>query len=66
MTVALANNTAQPLSTVIDNPLSEQAMVNLGVNARLGSRLHLDVGYQGRFASAADSHVGAVTLRLPF
>ena len=66
VTVALANNTAQPLSTVIDNPLSEQAMVNLGVNARLGSRLNLDIGYQGRFASAADSHVGAVTLRLPF
>lgn len=66
VTVALAANTAQPLSTTFDNPLSEQAMVNLGVNARLGSRLHLDVGYRGRFAEAADSHVGAVTLRLPF
>ncbi|MFN4297137.1 MAG: autotransporter domain-containing protein [Brevundimonas sp.] len=66
VTVALANNTAQPLSTLIDNPLSEQVMVNLGINARLGARVNLDIGYQGRFAEAADSHVGAVTLRLPF
>lgn len=66
VTVGLAANPAQPLSTLIDNPLSEQAMVNLGINARIGSRLNLDVGYRGRFADAADSHVGSVTLRLPF
>lgn len=66
VTVGLAGNPARPLSTLIDNPLAEQAMVNLGVNARIGSRLNLDIGYRGRFAEAADSHVGAVTLRLPF
>ena len=47
-------------------PLSEPPYERMGVNARLGSRLTLDVGYRGRFAEAADSHVGAVTLRLPF
>ena len=66
VTVGLAANPAQALSTAFDNPLSQQAMVNLGVNARLGERLNLDIGYRGRFAEAADSHVGAVTLRLPF
>jgi outer membrane lipase/esterase len=57
VTVGLAANPAQALSTAFDNPLSEQAMVNLGVTARLGERMNLDIGYRGRFAEAADSHV---------
>ncbi|MBA3999333.1 autotransporter domain-containing protein [Brevundimonas sp.] len=66
VTVGLAANPAQALSTAFDNPLSEQVMVNLGVTARLGERMNLDIGYRGRFAEAADSHVGAITLSLPF
>ncbi|GAD59456.1 LOW QUALITY PROTEIN: phospholipase/lecithinase/hemolysin [Brevundimonas abyssalis TAR-001] len=66
VTVGLAANPAQALSTAFDNPLSQQAMVNLGITARLGERMNLDIGYRGRFAEAADSHVGAITLSLPF
>jgi outer membrane lipase/esterase len=66
VTVGLAANPAQALSTAFYNPLSQQAMVNLGVTARVGERMNLDIGYRGRFAEAADSHVGAITLSLPF
>lgn len=64
--IGLALNPAQALATQFDNPLSQQAMVNVGVNARLAERLTLDVGYRGRFADAADSHVGMVGLSLSF
>ena len=64
--IGLAGNPAQVLATQFDNPLSQQAMVNVGINARLADRLTLDVGYRGRFAEAADSHVGMVGLSLAF
>lgn len=64
--IGLAGNPAQVLATQFDNPLSQQAMVNVGINARLAERLTLDVGYRGRFAEVADSHVGMVGLSLAF
>lgn len=64
--IGLVGNPAQVLVTQFDNPLSQQAMVNVGFNARLAERVNLDVGYRGRFAEAVDSHTGMIGLSLTF
>lgn len=57
-------NPAQILAREIDNPFGGSLLASAGVEADLGP-VRMTVGYRGRFGDAADSHVGAITFRLP-
>ena len=57
-------NPAKILSRDIENPFGGSLIASAGVDADLGP-VTMNIGYRGRFGDSADSHVGAVTFRLP-
>lgn len=60
----IAANPAQILSRQIDDPFGGSLIASAGVEADLGP-VRMSFGYRGRFGDTADSHVGALTFRLP-
>lgn len=60
----IAANPAQILSREIDDPFGGSMIASAGVHADLGP-VNMSIGYRGRFGDQADSHVGAITFRLP-
>lgn len=62
--VGIAGNPAQVLSRDFDNPFGGSMIASAGLEADAGPGT-VSVGYRGRFGDAADSHVGAITFRLP-
>ena len=57
-------NPAQILARNIEDPFGGSMIASAGVNADIGP-VTMTLGYRGRFGDAADSHVGAITFRLP-
>lgn len=57
-------NPAQILSREIENPFGGSLIASAGVDAGFGP-VTMNIGYRGRFGDQADSHVGAITFRLP-
>lgn len=57
-------NPAQILAREVEDPFGGSLLASAGVEADLGP-VNVSFGYRGRFGEAADSHVGAVTFRLP-
>ena len=57
-------NPAQILAREIDDPFGGSMIASAGVEADLGP-VTMTLGYRGRFGDNADSHVGALTFRLP-
>ena len=57
-------NPAQVLARDIEDPFGGSLIAAAGVEADLGP-VRMTLGYRGRFGDSADSHVGAVTFRLP-
>jgi len=57
-------NPAQILARDIEDPFGGSLIASAGVDADLGP-VKMTIGYRGRFGDAADSHVGAITFRLP-
>ena len=62
--VGIAGNPAQVLEREFDDPFGGSMIASAGLEAGVGPGT-VSVGYRGRFGDAADSHVGAVTFRLP-
>ncbi|MGV9010423.1 autotransporter domain-containing protein [Brevundimonas sp.] len=62
--VGIVGNPAQILSRSFDDPFGGSLMASAGVEADVGP-FRMSAGYRGRFGDSADSHVGAITLRLP-
>ena len=62
--VGIAGNPAQVLSRDFDDPFGGSMIASAGLEADVGPG-SISVGYRGRFGDAADSHVGAITFRLP-
>ena len=62
--VGIAGNPAQILSRSFDDPFGGSLMASAGIEADVGP-FRMSAGYRGRFGDSADSHVGAVTLKLP-
>lgn len=60
----IASNPARVLSRHFDDPFGGSVLASAGLTGDLGP-IEVDVGYRGRFGDHADSHQGAVTLRLP-
>jgi len=60
----IAANPAQILSREIENPFGGSLIASAGVDADFGP-VKMNLGYRGRFGDTADSHVGAITFRLP-
>jgi outer membrane lipase/esterase len=57
-------NPAQVLARNVADPFGGSMMASAGLDADLGP-VKMTVGYRGRFGDHADSHVGAITFRLP-
>ncbi|HWQ88071.1 autotransporter domain-containing protein [Brevundimonas sp.] len=57
-------NPAQILAREIEDPFGGSLIASAGVDADLGP-VSMNIGYRGRFGDQADSHVGAITFRLP-
>ena len=57
-------NPAQILSREIEDPFGGSLIASAGIDADLGP-VKMNLGYRGRFGDKADSHVGAITFRLP-
>ncbi|MFA4894069.1 autotransporter domain-containing protein [Brevundimonas sp.] len=57
-------NPAQILAREIEDPFGGSLIASAGVDADLGA-VKMNIGYRGRFGDRADSHVGAITFRLP-
>ena len=57
-------NPAQILSREIEDPFGGSMIASAGVDADIGP-VKMNLGYRGRFGDKADSHVGAITFRLP-
>ena len=57
-------NPAQILAREIEDPFGGSLFASAGVEADLGP-VKMSLGYRGRFGDSADSHVGAVTFKLP-
>jgi len=62
--VGIAGNPAQILSREFDNPFGGAMLASAGVQADLGP-VKMSIGYRGRFGDDAESHVGAITFKLP-
>ena len=62
--VGIAGNPAQILSRPFDDPFGGSLMASAGIEADVGP-FRMSAGYRGRFGDSADSHVGAITLKLP-
>ena len=62
--VGIAGNPAQVLERDIEDPFGGSMIASAGLEADVGPGT-VSVGYRGRFGDAADSHMGAVTFRLP-
>ena len=62
--VGIAGNPAQVLSRAYDDPFGGSLIASAGLEADVGPGT-VSVGYRGRFGDAADSHVGAITFRVP-
>ena len=62
--VGIAGNPAQILSRSFDDPFGGSLMASAGIEADVGP-FRMSAGYRGRFGDSADSHVGAITLKLP-
>lgn len=60
----IAANPAQVLGREVEDPFGGSMIASAGVEADWGPA-KLSIGYRGRFGDHADSHVGAITLRLP-
>jgi outer membrane lipase/esterase len=61
----IAGNTAKVLSREIDLPYGGEVMASAGLNGRLGERLKVAVGYQGRFGDQSENHIGSIRFTLP-
>lgn len=57
-------NPAQILSRQIEDPFGGSLIASAGIDADVGP-VKMNLGYRGRFGDKADSHVGAITFRLP-
>ena len=62
--VGIAGNPAQVLERDFDDPFGGSMIASAGLEAGVGPGT-ISVGYRGRFGDQADSHVGAITFRLP-
>ncbi|MCS6624800.1 SGNH/GDSL hydrolase family protein [Roseibacterium beibuensis] len=62
--VGIAGNPAQVLEREFADPFGGSVIASAGLQTDVGPGT-ISVGYRGRFGDAADSHVGAVTFRLP-
>ncbi len=60
----IAGNPAQILAREVADPFGGSMLASAGFDADFGP-VTMTVGYRGRFGDHADSHVGAVTFRLP-
>ncbi|MDP3801085.1 autotransporter domain-containing protein [Brevundimonas sp.] len=60
----IAANPAHILAREVEDPFGGSLLASAGVEADLGP-VNVSFGYRGRFGDAADSHVGAITFRLP-
>jgi outer membrane lipase/esterase len=60
----IAANPAQILARNIDDPFGGSMIASAGVDTNFGP-VKMTFGYRGRFGDTADSHVGAITFRLP-
>lgn len=60
----IAGNPAQILAREVEDPFGGSLLASAGIEAHLGP-VNVSLGYRGRFGDAADSHVGAITFRLP-
>jgi outer membrane lipase/esterase len=60
----IAANPAQILAREIEDPFGGSLLASAGVDADFGP-VSMNIGYRGRFGDMADSHVGAITFRLP-
>jgi outer membrane lipase/esterase len=60
----IAANPAQILAREIDDPFGGSMIASAGIEADVGP-MKMTLGYRGRFGDSADSHVGAVTFRMP-
>jgi len=57
-------NPAQILAREVEDPFGGSMLASAGFDAEIGP-MTVSVGYRGRFGDHADSHVGAVSFRLP-
>ena len=64
MRVGIAGNPAQVLEREFGDPFGGSLIASAGLEAPVGPGV-VSVGYRGRFGDAADSHVGAISFRLP-
>ena len=62
--VGIAGNPAQILERDFGDPFGGSMIASAGLEADVGPGT-VSVGYRGRFGDAADSHVGAISFRLP-
>jgi outer membrane lipase/esterase len=62
--VGIVGNPAQILARSFDDPFGGSLIASAGVEADVGP-FRMSAGYRGRFGDSADSHVGALTLKLP-
>lgn len=62
--VGIAGNPAQVLRREIEDPFGGSLLAQAGVEADVGPGV-VSFGYRGRFGDAADSHVGALSFRMP-
>lgn len=60
----IAGNPAQILARDVADPFGSSMLASAGFDADFGP-VTMTVGYRGRFGDHADSHVGAITFRLP-
>ncbi|MBN8527944.1 MAG: autotransporter domain-containing protein [Caulobacterales bacterium] len=62
--VGIAGNTARVLAREVEEPFGGQILASAGLSGDMGP-FKVEVGYRGRFGDHADSHMGAVTFKLP-
>lgn len=62
--VGIAGNPARILEHEVEDPFGGSLIASAGLEAEVGPGT-VSLGYRGRFGDAADSHMGAVTFRLP-
>ena len=62
--VGIADNPAQILSHELDNPFGGAMLASAGVQATFGP-VKMSISYRGRFGDDAESHLGAITFKLP-
>lgn len=62
--VGIAGNPARVLAREVEEPFGGQILASAGLTGDMGP-FKVEVGYRGRFGDHADSHMGAVTFKLP-